>query len=129
MGEAPTLRRLTLEDVERMAIRHNRRLAAKNPLLASRNLISQTSAEQILGSFGRWEESRKKLVSRQERLAARCRRLVARREGARELARLDCLRAALPRSSEYSADFWCNNWRSCVGGRMKVGAKQRLQQK
>jgi hypothetical protein len=84
VSEAPTLRRLTLEHAERMAIRHNRRLAAKYPLLASGNLISQSSAEQILGSFGRWEELRKKLLCRQERLAARCRRLVARRVGARE---------------------------------------------
>jgi hypothetical protein len=129
MSEAPIHRRLTLEQAERMAIRHNARRGAKYPLRASGNLISQTSTEQILGAFGRWEESRKKLLGWQERLGVRCRGLVARRVGARELARLDCLRATLPRSSEYSADFWRTQLAQLCGRSADGRRQARLQQK
>jgi hypothetical protein len=104
-------------------------VSANYPLLAAGNLIGQTSAEQILGSFGRWEELRKKLLCQQEGLAARCRRLVARRVGARELASLDCLQGALPQSSEYSADFWRTQL-AWLCGRSADGRRQaRLQHK
>jgi hypothetical protein len=95
---------------ERAAERENARRAASAPLLAAGGMLPVATADE---RELRWEriaaeaELRLRLSrERAERTGAMLRAEVAERVSPEALAALDARRAVLPRSAEYSADFW-----------------------
>lgn len=97
----------TLEQAQRAAERRNRKLAAREPLLALIGEARQVTAEQMMENERRWRAKMAALEAHLTERADMLREQVAVRVSVERLAELDAYRIRVfPPGGDYGCEFW-----------------------